>query len=118
MALKPNVKLGEIVLRKRSDSEPDTWVQCEVNQTYLKLINEFPDDYRQLDGSNLEMQVFFDNEDVAQIIVEKLGMYVNDLDRRDLGVPLQDNLAVKQMQYIVIQILTDPYKEVKMPDYD
>jgi hypothetical protein len=61
MNIKPNVKIGDTVLRRdRNGGEPDKWVECHVNETYLKLVNEFPDDYRQLDGSNLEMLVVGD----------------------------------------------------------
>lgn len=56
--LKPNVKTGDEVLRRDGNGgELDTWERCHVNETYLKLINEFPEDYRQLDGSHLEMLV-------------------------------------------------------------
>lgn len=58
MIIKPVVKLGDIVLRrKQNGGELDTWVECEVNETYLKLINEFPNDYRQLNGSDLKIAV-------------------------------------------------------------
>lgn len=56
--LSPNVKIGDVVLRrKRNGGEPDTWVECEINETYLNLVNEFPEDYRNLDGSHLEILV-------------------------------------------------------------
>lgn len=51
----PTVQIGDTVLRRKSNGgEPDTWVECQVNDTYLRLINEFPDDYRKLDGSNFD----------------------------------------------------------------
>jgi hypothetical protein len=54
--LKPNVQIGQTVLRRKGNGgDFDTWVECYVNETYHKLINEFPDDYRQLDGSPFEM---------------------------------------------------------------
>lgn len=56
--LKPNVKIGDEVLRRDGNGgELDTWETCYVNETYLRLINEFPDDYRNLDGSHLQMLV-------------------------------------------------------------
>lgn len=115
-----NVKIGDKVLRRKANGgEPDTWVECEVNETYLKLINEFPEDYRQLDGSRLEMLVS-DNgtEEVARKIIEKLGEYVNGLGRRNLGMPMMDEVASMQKRYIVEQIINNPNKEVDMPEYD
>lgn len=57
-SLFPNVKIDDTVLRRSTNGgDPDTWVECNVNETYLRLINEFPDDYRNLDGSHLEMMV-------------------------------------------------------------
>jgi hypothetical protein len=56
--LKPNVQLGQTVLRRKYNAGgKDEWVECYVNETYHKLINEFPEDYRQLDGERLEMLV-------------------------------------------------------------
>lgn len=120
MNIKPNVKIGDKVLRRKTNGgEPDTWVETEVNETYLKLINEFPEDYRTIGGDTLELIVSPPNpEDVAKKIVEKLGEYVNGLDRRNLGMPMMDEVAVMQMEHIVQQILDDPSKEVDMPEYD
>lgn len=119
--LKPNVKIGDRLLRRKSNGgEPDTWVQCEVNETYLKLVNEFPDDYRKQNGSCLEMLVGDpkSKDDIAERIVEYLGRYVNGLDRRDLGMPMMDEVAVMQMKHIVEQILDNPNAEIDMPEYD
>ncbi len=55
---------------------------------------------------------------ISKLIVENLGNYVNGLDRRNLGVPLMDEVAVMQMKHIVSQIITDPSKKVEMPKYD
>ena len=57
-------------------------------------------------------------EDVSKIIVEKLAEYVNGLDISNLGIPMMDEVAVLQMENIVEQILTNPSKEVEMPEYD
>jgi hypothetical protein len=57
-ALKPVVKLGDKVLRKstsRDEEDIYPWVETEVNETYLRLIHEFPEDYRNLDGTELRM---------------------------------------------------------------
>ena len=54
----------------------------------------------------------------AQKIVEKLGEYVNGLDRRNLGMPMMDEIAVMQMEHIVRQILKNPDAEVEVPIYD
>lgn len=56
-------------------------------------------------------------EEISKIIVEKLGEYVNGLDRRNLGIPMMDEVAVMQMEYIVEQILIDPLTEVEIPEY-
>ena len=46
--LSEDLKIGDKVLRRRpSDKEPQ-WVEVTVNETYLKLIHEFPNDYRLL----------------------------------------------------------------------
>jgi hypothetical protein len=55
--------------------------------------------------------------DTAEIIVEKLGEYVNRLGRRDLGLPMMDEVAVGQMQYLVQQILDNPSQDVEIPEY-
>lgn len=55
---------------------------------------------------------------ISKLIVEKLGEYINGLDRRNLGVPMMDEVAVMQMEDIVGQIITNPSKEVEMPEYD
>lgn len=117
--LKPKVAIGDTVLRRKTNGgEPDSWVQCKVNKTYLNLINEFPDDYRQLNGEPLEMVVYADNSKTAKRIVKKIGEYVNGLDRRHLGLPMMDEVAVAQMEYIVGQILDNPNGKVDMPQYD
>jgi hypothetical protein len=120
--LKPNVKLGDKVLRRKSNGgELDTWVECHVNETYLPLINEFPNDFKQLDGNQLEMLVGDAQpliDEIAELVVQKLGEYVNGLGRRQLGIPLMDEVAVSQMKYIVSQIITDPSAEIEIPEYD
>lgn len=114
--IKPNVKIGDLILRRKSNGgELDTWVECRVNKTYLKLINDNPNNYRQLDGSNLEMIV---EVDIPEKIVKALGRYVNGLDRRHLGMPMMDELAVMQMKHIVGQILDNPNADVELPEYD
>jgi hypothetical protein len=56
--LKPNVSIGDRLLRLcDGDIEDDSWREFTVNETYLKLIEEFPEDYRQLDGSPLPLCV-------------------------------------------------------------
>jgi hypothetical protein len=37
------------------DIEDDSWREFTVNETYLELIEEHPEDYRQLDGSPLPL---------------------------------------------------------------
>lgn len=63
-----------------------------------------------------------DSEEVSQYeiapkIVMCIGEYVNRLDRRDLGVPTGDEVAVAQMADIVTKILADPTKEVEIQEY-
>ena len=57
-------------------------------------------------------------EKISKKVVEKLGEYVNGLDRKNLGIPMMDEVAVMQMESIVEQILVNPNKEVEMPEYD
>lgn len=44
---KRHFQIGDIAYRRNEDNEiqPEAWVQFTVNQTYLKLIEEFPEDY-------------------------------------------------------------------------
>jgi len=53
----------------------------------------------------------------AKHVVESLGEYVNDLDKRDLGVPLMDEVAVMQMEDIVIQRVQKPESELERREY-
>lgn len=57
-------------------------------------------------------------EEISAKIVEKLGEYVNGLDRMNLGIPMMDEVAVMQMEDIVYQILNNPEANVEMPEYD
>lgn len=117
--LKPKVKVGDNILRRKSNGgDIDTWVEIIVNATYYKLVQEFPEDYKQLDGSPLEMIVGLNTTDISKKIVANIGAYVNGLGRRNLGVPLADELARSQMQWIVGQILDNPNAEVDIPEYD
>lgn len=59
-----------------------------------------------------------ENSLIAKKVVEKMGEYVNGLDRRDLGIPMMDEVAVFQMEIMVEQILNDPNAEVEIPEYD
>lgn len=45
-------KVGEKALRRKTSCGVvhDTWVEFLVNETYLELIAEFPDDYKKLTG--------------------------------------------------------------------
>lgn len=58
------------------------------------------------------------NEEKAKKIVEKIGEYVNRLDRHHLGLPMEDEIAVMQMENIVEQILENPTANIIMPEYD
>jgi len=58
------------------------------------------------------------NEEISKKVVEKIGEYVNGLDRSHLGLPMMDEVAVMQMEFIVNQILDNPLSEVEMPEYD
>jgi hypothetical protein len=54
--LKANVSIGDRLLRlSDGDIEDDSWREFTVNETYLELIEEHPEDYRQLDGSPLPL---------------------------------------------------------------
>jgi hypothetical protein len=54
--LKANVSIGDRLLRlSDGDTDDDSWREFTVNETYLKLIEQFPEDYRQLDGSPLPL---------------------------------------------------------------
>ena len=45
-----NILLGDIALRKNSGfpDEPQEWIEFEANETYMRLIVEFPEDYKRL----------------------------------------------------------------------
>ena len=50
------IKIGDRVLRlKEHDFYEDSWLETEVNETYLELIAEFPDDYRHLNGDKINV---------------------------------------------------------------
>jgi len=55
--MQPQVNIGDKLLRRNMSTEPTTWVEFTVNETYLKLIKEFPDDYRNLDNTPLKLLV-------------------------------------------------------------
>lgn len=57
------------------------------------------------------------NEQIAKIIVQKMGEYVNSLGKRDLGIPMMDEVAVFQMEDMVEKILNNPSAKVKVPNY-
>lgn len=46
-------KIGERALRRSNHGHDthDTWIEFTVNETYLELIAEFPDDYKKLTGN-------------------------------------------------------------------
>jgi len=45
-------QIGDKALRLNSHypDAPDKWIEFTVNKTYMQLINEFPEDYRTLEG--------------------------------------------------------------------
>jgi hypothetical protein len=46
------LKVGDKALRRRSSDVEPEWVEFEVNETYLELIAEFPEDYKPLPPKN------------------------------------------------------------------
>ena len=59
-ALRPIVSIGDTVLRRstnRDENDQFPWVETVVNETYLELIYEFPEDYRKIDGCHLGLVV-------------------------------------------------------------
>lgn len=40
------LKIGDSVLRRRSGDKEPQWVKTQINKTYKKLIQEFPEDYK------------------------------------------------------------------------
>jgi len=57
------------------------------------------------------------NNQIAKIIVQKIGDYVNSLDKRNLGLPMMDEVAVMQMEVMVENILDNLSSEVEIPAY-
>lgn len=45
---------GDEALRRNHNypDEPNQWVRFTFNETYIKLANEFPEDFRTLDGKS------------------------------------------------------------------
>lgn len=41
-----DLKIGDKVMRRRSSDKEPQWVETTINQTYLQLIKEHPEDYR------------------------------------------------------------------------
>lgn len=56
--------------------------------------------------------------ELAKRIVANLAEYVNSLDRKHLGMPIKDEIAVMQMEDVVLQTMEKPDKEIEMPSYD
>lgn len=52
MEIKHGFKVGDKALRRNSHypDAPDKWIEFTVNETYMQLMNEFPEDYRTLKG--------------------------------------------------------------------
>lgn len=51
------INIGDKMLRKNHNypDEPEQWIEFVVNETYIELISEFPDDYRLPDCKTLDM---------------------------------------------------------------
>lgn len=51
------IEIGNKMLRRNHNypDEPEQWIEFVVNETYIELISEFPDDYRFPDGKTLDM---------------------------------------------------------------
>lgn len=41
-----DLSFGEYVMRRRSSDKEPQWILTRINETYLQLIKEFPEDYR------------------------------------------------------------------------
>lgn len=41
-----DLPIGEYVMRRRSSGKEPEWILTRINETYLELIREFPEDYR------------------------------------------------------------------------
>lgn len=46
--MKNEIKLGDYAIRRKSSHEPEKWVVFLVNETYVDLIKEHPEDYAPL----------------------------------------------------------------------
>lgn len=45
--MKPqDLSIGEYVMRRRSSDKDPEWILTRINETYLELIKQFPEDYR------------------------------------------------------------------------
>lgn len=47
------IKVGDRLLRKKDHDSWIEWIEFEVNETYLELINAYPEDYRYMDGRQI-----------------------------------------------------------------
>ncbi len=43
-----DIKIGDIILRRRDKDKTPEWIQVVVNKTYQELIKEYPEDYKTL----------------------------------------------------------------------
>ena len=97
----------------------------------LKLADSGGADAYDIPSISYELELYFLNESplvdhqkqrdnadkLATLIVESLGQYVNGLDKRDLGMPMMDEVAVIQMEHIVEQLLENPNELPDIPQY-
>lgn len=54
-----SIKIGDKMLYKNHNypDEPDQWIEFIVNETYLGLMKEFPEEYRYLNGTTLNFKI-------------------------------------------------------------
>lgn len=48
------IKVGDKMLRRKS-GDGEQWVEFTVNDTYYDLMLDFPEDYRHLNGTEIEI---------------------------------------------------------------
>lgn len=128
---------------KASDHTPETYPVNATSELHYKLDGRKVDGfflhsrcfeyfdpsisgYRQLESEDFGRIEYLDETQtpskeagfIANKIVATIGAYVNGLDRRNLGMPMMDEVAVDQMEHMVKQILENPDAEIEIQEYE
>ena len=79
------LKIGyKVWRRRRSDKEPQ-WVEITINQTYLQLIKDHPEDYR-ASMDNMESCTVLSQRNDSEAAVIKCPECLDTVDQHELNM--------------------------------